>query len=77
MHPSGEYLDGNRLGFSWPYFFQVATINPVGQLGESRFQHIQITHHAPAVELLTVHHDLNPVVVIMELPSGPGIPGMM
>jgi hypothetical protein len=44
----------------------------VGQLGERRLQHVQITDHAPPVELLAVHHDLNPVVMIMELPFWTG-----
>jgi hypothetical protein len=48
--------------------------DPAGQLGQRRFQHIQITDHAPVVELLAIHHDLYPVVMIMQLPLWPGIP---
>src|ERR1700733_9359991 len=72
MHPAGEHLDRNRLGPDWAYLLQVAAFDPAGQLGERRFQHIQITDHAPPVELLAVHHDLNPVVMIMQLPLWPG-----
>ena len=72
MHPAGEHLDGDRLGLGWAYFLQVAVFDPAGQLGERRFQHIQIADHAPPVELLAVHHDLNTVVMIMELPLWPG-----
>src|SRR6185437_9694520 len=65
MHPAGEHLDGDRLGLGWAYFLQVAVFDPAGQLGERRFQHIQIADHAPPVELFAVHHDLDPVVMIM------------
>ena len=77
MHPAGEHLDCDRLGFGWPYLLQVAALDAAGQLGQRRFQYIQITDHAPVVELLAIHHDLNPVVMIMQLPPGPGSPGMM
>src|SRR5216683_2853740 len=72
MHPAGEHLDCDRLGPGWSYFLQIAAFDPAGQPGERRLQHIQITDHAPAVELLAVHHDVNPVVMIMELPLWPG-----
>src|SRR5260221_3986988 len=72
MHPAGEHLDCDRLGPGWSYFLQIAALDPAGQPGERRLQHIQITDHAPAVELLAVHHDVNPVVMIMELPLWPG-----
>src|SRR4029077_21013949 len=72
MHPAGEYLDCDRLGLDWAYLLQVAVFDTVGQLGQRRFQDIQITDHAPVVELLAVHHDLNPVVMIMQLPLWPG-----
>jgi len=39
-----------------------------------RFQNIQVTDHAPLIELLAVHDDLNPVVVVMELPLWPRHP---
>jgi hypothetical protein len=71
VYPAGEHLDGDRLGLSRAYLLQVAAIDPAGQLGERRFQNIQITDHAPPVELLAVYDDLNPVVVIMELPLWP------
>src|ERR1700733_1284005 len=72
MHPAGEHLDGDRLGLGRAYLLQVAVFDSAGQLGERRFQHVQITDHAPPVELLAVHHDLNPVVMIMQLPLWPG-----
>src|SRR6202035_2736430 len=72
MHPAGEHLDCDRLGPGWAYLLQVAALDPAGQLGERRFQHIQVADHAPPVELLAVHHDVNPVVMIMELPLRPG-----
>src|SRR6185437_8776976 len=72
MHPAGEHLDGDRLGLGWAYLLQVAVFDPAGQLGERRLQHIQIADHAPVVELLAIHHDLDPVVVIMQLPLWPG-----
>ena len=72
MHPAGEHLDCDRLGPGWSYFLQVAAFDPAGEPGECRLQHIQITDHSPAVELLAVDHDLNPVVMIMELPLRPG-----
>src|SRR5215468_8497648 len=72
MHPAGEYLDGDRLGPRWAYLLQVAGFDPAGQLRQRRFQYIQITHHAPVVELLAIHHDLNPVVMIMQLSLWPG-----
>src|SRR5215467_4724039 len=72
MHPPGEHLDCDRLRPGWSYFLQVAAFDPAGQPGERRPQHIQITDHAAAVELLAVHHDLNPVIMIMELPLWPG-----
>lgn len=72
MHPAGEHLDRDRLGPGWAYLLQVAAFDPAGQLGQRRFQYIQITDHTPVVELLAVHHDLNPVVMIMQLPLWPG-----
>src|SRR5215471_13657163 len=72
MHPAREHLDCDRLGPGWPYLLQVAAFDPVGQLGQRRFQYIQITDHAPVVELLAIHHDLDPVVMIMQLPLWPG-----
>src|ERR1041384_3069686 len=72
MHPAGEHLDCDRLGFGWPYLLQVAAIAAAGQLDQRRFQYIQITDHAPVVELLAIHHDLNPVVMIMQLSLWPG-----
>src|SRR5215472_10780894 len=72
MHPAGEHLDCDRLGPGWPYFLQVAAFDLAGQPGERRLQHIQITDHTAAVELLAVYHDLNPIVMIMELPLWPG-----
>ena len=72
MHPAGEHLDCDRLGPCWPYLLQVAALDAAGQLGQRRFQHIQITDHAPVVELLAIHHDLDPVVMIMQLPLWPG-----
>src|SRR5262249_24277233 len=72
MHPAGEYLDCDRLGPGWAYLLQVAAFDAAGQLGQRRFQYIQITDHAPVVELIAVHHDLNPVVMIMQLPLWPG-----
>src|SRR5882757_10604737 len=72
MHPAGEHLDCDRLEPGWAYLLQVAAFDPAGQLGQRRFQHIQITDHAPVVELLAVYHDLNPVVMIMQLPLWPG-----
>src|SRR5215469_7962237 len=71
MDPAGEHFDCDRLGPGWAYLLQVATFNLAGELGQCRFQYIQITDHPPAVELLTVHHDLNPVVMIMQLPLWP------
>src|SRR6185437_542223 len=72
MHPAGEHLDGDGLGFGWPYLLQVAALDAAGQLSQRLFQHIQITDHAPVVELRAIHHDLNPVVMIMQLPLWPG-----
>src|SRR5690348_3437674 len=72
MHPAGEHLDGDRLGLGGAYLLQVAVFDPAGQLGERCFQHIQVADHAPPVELLAVHHDLDPVVMIMEFPLWPG-----
>src|SRR5215831_16948587 len=72
MHPAGEHLDCDRLSPGWAYLLQVAAFDPAGELGQRRFQYIQITDHAPAVELLAVHHDLDPVVMIMQLPLRPG-----
>ena len=63
MHPAGEHFDCDRLGRGRAYLLQVAAFDLAGQLGQRRFQYIQITDHAPAVELLAVHHDLNSVVV--------------
>src|SRR5262249_21734158 len=68
MHPAGEHLHGDCLGPGWAYLLQVAAFDPAGQLGQRRFQDIQIADHAPVVELLAIHHDLNPVVMIMQLP---------
>ena len=65
MHPAGQHFDGDRLGPGWAYLLQVAAFDVAGELGQCRFQYIQITDHAPAVELLAVHHDLNSVVMIM------------
>src|ERR1700684_2321565 len=72
MRPAGEHLDCDGLGPGWSYFLQVAAFDPAGQLGERRFQHIQVTDHAPPVELLAVYHDLYPVVMVMELALWPG-----
>src|SRR5260370_9585854 len=72
MPRAGDPLDCDRLGPGWSYFLQIAAFDPAGQPGERSLQHIQITDHAPAVELLAVHHDVNPVVMIMELPLWPG-----
>ena len=72
MNPAGEHLDGDRLGLGGAYLLQVAIFDPAGQLGERRFQNIQISDHAPLSELLAVHDDLDPVVVIMEFPLWPG-----
>src|SRR5215831_17718214 len=72
MHPAGEHLDCDRLGPGGLYFLQVAAFDAAGQPGERRLQHIQITDHPAVVELLPVHHDLNPIVMIMELPLWPG-----
>src|SRR5215475_2484520 len=72
MHPAGEHLDCDRLGLSWPYLLQVAALDAAGQLGQRRFQYIQITDHAPVVELLAIHHDLDPVVMIMQFALWPG-----
>src|SRR5262252_7097063 len=58
MHPSSEHLDCDRLDPGWTYLLQVAAFDPAGQLGERRFQYVQITYHAAPVELLAVHHDL-------------------
>src|SRR5215469_9419758 len=71
MHPAGEYFDCHRLGPGWAYLLQVAALDPAGELGQCRFQYVQITDHAPAVELLAIHHDLNPVIMIMKLPFRP------
>src|SRR4029077_8253457 len=71
-YAGGETLAGDRLGVGWAYLLQVAVFDPAGQLGERRFQHVQITDHAPLVELFTVHHDVDPVVMIMEFPLRPG-----
>src|ERR1700733_8079819 len=65
MHPAGEHLDGDRLGPGWPYLLQIAAFDPAGQPGQRGFQYIQIADHAPVVELLAIHHNLNPVVMIM------------
>src|ERR1700691_1405227 len=46
MHPAGEHLDCDRLGPGWAYLLQVAAFDPAGQLGQCRFQYIQITDHA-------------------------------
>src|SRR5215472_14031505 len=75
MHPAGEHLDCDRRGLGRAYLLQVAALDPAGQLREPRFQYVQITDHAPAVELLAVHYDLNPVVMIMQLPFWPGQSG--
>src|SRR5262250_365142 len=72
MHPAGEHLDCDRLSPGWAYLLQVAAFDPAGELGQRRFQYIQITDHAPVVELLAIHHDLYPVVMIMQLPLRPG-----
>src|SRR5215468_4957590 len=72
MHPAGEHLDCDRLSPGWAYLLQVAAFDPAGELGQRRFQYIQITDHAPVVELLAIHHDLDPVVMIMQLPLWPG-----
>src|SRR5689334_2615136 len=72
IHPAGEHLDCDRLGLGWAYLLQVAVFDPAGQLGQRRFQHSQVTDHAPLTELLAVHHDLDPVVMTVELPLSPG-----
>src|SRR5215813_9508062 len=72
MHPAGEHLDCDRPGTGWAYLLQVTAFDLAGQLGQCRFQYIQITDHAPPVELLAIHHDLYPVVMIMQLPLWPG-----
>src|SRR5215813_10561546 len=72
MHPAGEYLDCDRLGPGWAYLLQVAAFDLAGEVGQRRFQYIQITDHAPVVELLAIHHDLNSVVMIVQLPLWPG-----
>jgi len=72
MHPAGEHFYGDRLGLRWAYLLQVATFDLAGELGQCRFQYVQITDHAPAVQLLAVHHDVNPVVMIVQLPLWPG-----
>src|SRR6516225_11601036 len=71
MHPAGEHLDCDRPGPGWAYRLQVAAFDLTGQLGQRRFQYIQITDHAPVIELLTGHHDLYPVVMVMQLPLRP------
>ena len=40
----------------------------------NRFQHIQVADHAPVVELLAVDDDLNPVVMVVQLPLWPWHP---
>src|SRR4029077_20294561 len=65
MHPAGKHFHCDRLGPSWTDLLQVAAFAPLGELGQRRFQYIQITDHAPAVQLLAVHDDLNPIVMIM------------
>src|SRR5580693_7494165 len=64
MHPAGEYFDCDRFSPGWAYLLQVAAFDLTGELGQRRFQYIQITDHAPVVEMFAVHHDLNSVVVI-------------
>jgi len=71
MHPAGEHFDCDRLRLCRAYLLQVATFDPAGELGQCRFQYIQIADHAPAVELLADHDDLNPVVMIMQLSLWP------
>jgi hypothetical protein len=72
MHPAGEHFNCDRLGTCWAYLLQVAAFDLAGELGQRSFQDIQIADHAAAVELLAVHHDLNSVVMIMQLPLWPG-----
>src|SRR6202007_173946 len=68
---AGEYLDRDRLGPGRAYLLQVAAFDPAGPLGQRRLQYIQITDHATVVELLAIHHDLYPVVMIMQLSLWP------
>src|SRR5215469_1257236 len=72
MHPAREHFYGDRFDPGWAYLLQVAAFDLAGELSQRRFEYIQIADHAPTVELLAVHHDLNSVVMIMQLPLWPG-----
>jgi hypothetical protein len=75
VHPAGEHLDRDRLGVGGAYLLQVASLDPLSQPGQGLLQNVQVADHRPVVELVAAHHDLNPVVVIVQLSLRAGQPG--
>ena len=70
MQPAGEDLHRDRLGVRRADHLEVGVAQPVGDVLQRGVKDVEVAHHAAVAEVCPSDHDLEPVVVGVQLALG-------